>query len=120
MESGERFGQREALVKEQARREKPGARVIDRHAEEVGARRVENDGSDVVVIGGEAICEGGAATSAVRNDVLWGDSASGGEVLPGRVRVLSHFLLAGARGSALAVAAIVEGEDVDAEVVQAG
>ena len=33
---------------------------------------------------------------------------------------LGHALLAGAGGGALAVAAIVEGEDVDAEVVEAG
>ena len=49
-----------------------------------------------------------------------GDCAGGGEVLPGGVGVLGHALLAGASGGALAVAAIVEGEDVDAEVVEAG
>ncbi len=43
-----------------------------------------------------------------------------GEVLPGGVDVVGHALLAGTDGGALAVAAVVEGEDVDAEVVKAG
>jgi len=107
-------------MEEEADGEEGGARVADGYVEEVGAGCVENQGGDGVVIGGEAGCKRSADAGSVRDDALFGDCAGGGEVLPGRVDVLGHALLAGAGGGALAVAAIVEGEDVEAEVVEAG
>ena len=108
------------MVEEEADGEKGGARGAYGYVEEIGAGCVENQGGDGVVIGGEAGGEGGSDAGAVGNDVLSGEGAGGGEVLPGGVGVVSHALLARAGGSALSVAAIVEGEDVEAEVVKAG
>ncbi len=49
-----------------------------------------------------------------------GDGAGIGEVLKGGVSVMGHGLLAGTEGGALSVAAVVDGEDVDADVVKGG
>ena len=40
--------------------------------------------------------------------------------MPGGVGVVGHVLLAGAGGGALTIAAVVEGKNVEAEVVEAG
>ena len=107
-------------MEEEADGEEPGARVAYGYVEEIGAWRVENQCRDVVVIAGEAGCEGSPDSGSVRDDVLYRECSGGGEVLPGGVGVVGHALLAGAGSGALAVAAIVEGEDVEAEVVEAG
>ena len=74
----------------------------------------------VAVICGEFDGKGGADAGSVGDDLLCGDGAGGGEVLPGGVGVVGHVELAGVGWGALAVAAVVEGEDVEAEVVEAG
>ena len=107
-------------MEEEADGEEPGARIAYCYVEEVGAGCVENQGGDGVVIGGKAGCEGGARAGSVGNDALCGDCACGGEVPPGGVGVLGHALLTWTGGGALAVAAVVEGEDVEAEVVEIG
>jgi hypothetical protein len=119
-ERGERLGEREALVKEEANGDECCARVELGYVEEVGTGRVENYGWNVVVGDRESGCEGGSDAGAVGDDLLWRDGARCGEVLPGGVGVAGHALLAGARLGALAVAAVIEGEDVDAEIVEAG
>ena len=49
---------------------------------------------------------------------MGGDAAGGREVRPGGFGVLSHSELIGMGVGAVAEAAVVEGEDVDAEVVE--
>ena len=64
--------------------------------------------------------EGGSYACAVGDELLGGDVAGGGEVLPGGFGVVGHVSLIGTDGGALSVASIVEGEDVDAEIVEGG
>ena len=120
LESREWLGEREALVEEEADGEEFGAWVACGYFEEVGAGCVENQGGDGVVIGSEVGRECGADTGSIGEDALRGYCAGGGEVLPGGVGVLGHALLVWAGRGTLAVAAIVEGEDVEAKVVEAG
>ena len=117
-EAGEEVGEGEALVEEEPGREEGGTRVAKSGVEEVGLRGVEDKSGDVGVGEREIGGEGASYTGAVGNDLMGGDVAGGVEVLPGVVGVLGHLLLAGVSVGALAVAAVVEGKDVDAEVVQ--
>ena len=71
-ESGERFGEREALVEEETDGEELDARVTEGCVEEVGAGRVEDEGRDVGLRGGEMGCEGGSGAGAVGDDLLRG------------------------------------------------
>ena len=64
--------------------------------------------------------EGCSCAGAVGDDLIWRDRARDGEVLPGGVEIVGHALLTWAGCCALAIAAVVEGEDVDADVVQVG
>jgi len=97
-----------------------GSLVASGYVEEIGAGRIEDEGGDGVVLRGKAGCERCASACSIGNDVLGGKITRGCEVLPGRVRVVGEALLAGARCGALTVAAVVKGEDVQAEVVEAG
>ena len=108
------------LVKEEADWKEAGAGIALGQFEEVGAWRVKDQGGDGGVICRELGGKGGPYAGAVRDDLLRRESAGGGEVLPGGVDVVGHVLLVGAGCCTLAVAAVVEGEDVEAEVVQAG
>src|SRR5260370_14626618 len=110
-EGGEWLVEGETLVEEEADGEEGGARVASGYVEEVGAWRVENQGRDVVVVGGEASGEGGSDSGPVGDDVLSGEGAGSGEVLPGGVGVLGHALLAWAGRGAPAACTIDDGED---------
>ena len=88
--------------------------------EEVGLGGVEDEGGDVGVGEGQMGGEGGSDAGPVGDDLVGWDVTGGVEVLPGVVGVLGHLLLVGVGVGALAVATVVEGEDVDAEVVQVG
>ena len=107
-------------MEEQASGEQVGAGIAESGVEEIGVGRIEDEGGERGVLDGELSCEGGSDAGAVGDDVLGRDGAGGGEVLPGGIGVAGHILLAGVGGGALAVASVVEGEDVDAEVVEAG
>lgn len=79
---------------------------------------VEDEGGDCGVVCCELGGEGRSYAGSVGDDLLGGDGSGVGEVLPGGIGVVGHVLLIGARGCALAVAAVVEGEDVEADVVE--
>jgi hypothetical protein len=112
------LGEGKALVKEEAYGNESCAWIVPSHVEEVRAGGVKDQGGDNFVCGGEMGCERSSYSGAVGDDSLRGDRARGGEVLPGGVGVMDHALLTGAGGGALAVAAVVEGEDVKAYVVE--
>ncbi len=118
MDAGEEVGEGELLVEEETDWEQGGTRVAEGGLEEVGLWGVEDEGGDVGVGEGEVSGEGGSYTGSVGEDLLGGDVAGGVEVLPDVVGVLGHLFLAGVGVGALAVASVVEGKDVDAEVVQ--
>lgn len=107
-------------MKEESDGEEAAAGVALGYGEEVGAGGVEDEGWDDGKICGELGGQGGSYAGSVGDDLLGGDGSGVGEVLPGGVGVMGHVLLVGAGGGALAVAAVVEGEDVEAEVVEAG
>jgi len=83
VESGERFGERETLMEEETNGEEPGARIAGGCVEEIGARRIEDEGLNGWIRDGEMSCEGGSGASSVRDDLLRGEVAGGGEILPG-------------------------------------
>ena len=107
-------------MKEEMDRHKRGSRIAQCYFEEIGARGIENQCRDHVVVCGEACCKKGSDAGAVGDDLLRGDMAGGDEVLPRGVGVVGEASLTRACGGTLAVTAIVEGEDVDAEIMKAG
>lgn len=118
VQGGQRLGQGEVLTEERADREEAGAGVTEGNVEQIGVGAVKNDAGDAGMGGGEVGGEGGSDAGAVRDDLLRRDGAGGGEVLPGGLGVLGHLELVGTAFGAESVAAIVEGEDVDAETLQ--
>ena len=106
------------LVEEETYGEEAGAGIVENCGEEVAFGRVEDECRDGGMDGGEVGCEGGSEAGSVGDDLLGGDGAGGGEVVPGGVGVLGHLALIGMGVGAVAVASIVEGEDVKAEIVE--
>ena len=86
----------------------------------LGSGCAEDKGRGLRMLGGEFGCEGGADAGAEEDDPGGREVAGGGEVLPGEGGVLLHAALVGVEGGALAVATVVEGEDVDAGGVEGG
>ena len=119
-QGGEWLSEGEALVEEETDGDERGAGIVLGDAKEIGAGSVEDYGGNHAVSSGEASREGGSGAGSVRNDVLLREMAGGGEIEPRRVGVAGLALLAGTGCGALTVAAVVEGEDVDAEIVEAG
>jgi len=72
------------------------------------------------VICGEFGSERCADPGSVGNDLLGGDGARCGEVPPRRVNIVGHVQLVGTSWSALAVATIVECEDIETDVMEVG
>jgi len=118
--SGERLREGEAFVKEETDGDEPGAGILLGDAKKIGARGVEDQSRDHAVNGCKASGKGGSGADSIGNDVLRGEMAGGGEMKPRRVGVVGKAFLTGADCGTLAVAPVVEGEDVDAEVVEAG
>ncbi len=117
-EGGERSGEGEVFVKEKVERDKAGTGVLLGYFEEVSVGGVEDECWDGGVAGCELGGERGSDAGSIEDDLLRGNGASVCEVLPGGVSVVGHVLLAGTGWGALTVAAIVEGEDVEADVVE--
>ena len=69
------LGEGEALVEEETDGNEVGARVADGCVEEVGARRVEDQGRDWRVSGGELGGQGGSDAGSVGDDLLRWDGA---------------------------------------------
>ena len=94
--------------------------VVANGIEQVAFWGFQDEGWDFGVTGGEVGGEGGSDADAVGNDLLSGNFAGSVEIVPGGFGVLGHTGLIGMGVGAVAVAAVVEGEDVDAEVVESG
>ncbi len=108
-------GDLEAVVEEQADREKLGAPVGADLVEQIGAWGIEDEGGGLRMLGGELGRERGADAGAEEDDLGGWEVAGGRKVLPGRGGVLFHAALIGMGGGALTEAAVVEGEDIEAD-----
>lgn len=118
-ERAERGGEREALLEEETGWDETGTVVAQSRIEQVVDGRLQDECRRVRVHGGELGGESCAHADSIGDNTGLGEVAADVEVLPGGFGVLGQDLLAGVwGGSALAVATVVDGEDVDAEVVQ--
>ena len=106
-------------MKEEAGGDEACAPVVLDGGEEVRLGIVEDESGDFGVGAGEGGGEGGTDAGAIRDDSVGRDGAGGGEVQPGGFGILRHVEIIGMGEGAEAVAAVVEGEDVEAEVVKA-
>lgn len=114
----EGFGQRKVFVEQQADRQKSRTSIAADGGEQVGSGRIENKSGNFGMKDGQVGSQRGSDAGAVRNDLLCGNGAQGREIFPGGIGVLHHFLLVGMSVSALAVASVIEGEDIEAESVK--
>ena len=105
-------------MEEQPDGHEAGMAVVPDRVEEVTLRRFQDKGRDVAMVGGQMGSEGGSDADPVGNDLMGGDVAGCSEVGPGGFGVLSHSELIGVSVGAVPVAAVVEGKDVDAEIMK--
>jgi len=110
----------EAVADQQARGDEAGARVFEDGVYGFGEGRVEDDSGELGVGGCEFEGEVGAETAAAKNNCAGIDVTGCREVGEGRFGVLAHAGFAGVGEEALAIAAIVEGEYIEAGVVEVG
>jgi len=105
-------------MEEQTDGHEAGVGVVPDSFEKVAFWGFQNEAGDLVMIAGQMSSEGGSDPYTVRDDLMGGDAARSGEMTPGRFGILGHPELIGVGIGAVAIAAIVECEDVDAEVVE--
>src|ERR1700730_7811432 len=105
-------------MEEQSQGDELAARIAPDDIQQVSARGFKNHGWRLRGILGEVRRDRSSNGHAVQDDLLFGDISAGTKILPGGFGVVSHVLLGGMDWGAGAVTAVVEGEDVDAEVVQ--
>lgn len=120
MERGERGFEGKGLAEEEMRRHELGARVGQDRLEKIVFRGLKDERGDGGVGCSEVGGEGRANADSVEDDLLGGEVTGGGEVLQGSVCVGGHAGLARVDGGALSVATVVEGKEIDAEVVERG
>ena len=105
-------------MEEQTDGHKAGVGVVPDSFEKVALWGFQDETGDVAMTGGQVSSEGGSDAYTVRDDLMGGDAAGSGEITPCRLDILDHPELIGVGIGAVAIAAIVECEDVDAEVVE--
>jgi hypothetical protein len=112
--------EREALVEEEANGERADAGIGEGGREWGWTGVGEDDGGDGEVLGGEVAGQAGSDAGAEEEDVVFGDGARVAEVAESGVCVFGHPGLGGVDGGALAVAAVVEGKEIQAKGVEDG
>lgn len=112
-EFAEGLGEWEGLVEEEVEGDDSGAGVLGGAGGEVAVGGLEDEGWELGVLGAEADGEGGSEAGAVEDDVGGGDGTGGSEVGEGGGGVGFHGGLGGVLAEGLAVAAVVEEEDVE-------
>ena len=100
-------------MKEKTDRERPGPGVGQCSVDGVRSGGVEYEGGQIGMGGGEMHGECGSQALAIEKDSGGGKMAGLGEVLKCVSDIFLHTDLIGAGGIALAVTAVVEGEDVE-------
>lgn len=95
-----------------------GVGIMPDGVEQIAFRGFQDEGGDFAVIGGQVRSERGSYADAIGDNLMRWNAARGVEVSPGRFGVLDHPNLIGVGVGAVAVAAVVEGKDIDAEIVE--
>lgn len=112
------MGDVEAFMEQSTDGQRLDAGICKNDIEEVGARGIENDGRNFGVVCRDPGAQKAADTVAEEDNFRGRQRAGDGEVLPGGGGVLGHALLVGVDSGALAVAAVIEREEVEAEAVK--
>ena len=107
------------VTDEPMRGDEEGAGVVEDGGSGVKPRLLKNHAGEIGMGGGDFECEVRAEALADEKDGAGGCVARAGEVLEGPFGVLPPAVLAGVDESALAVAAVVDGEDGEAGGVEA-
>ncbi len=110
----------ETLFEEEANGEGADAGVGEGDGEGIESGGGKDEGGDRGIADGQGGGKAGACAGAEEEDVVFGDGAGFAEVAEGGGCIVRHALLGGVDGGALAVASVVEGEEVEAEGVEDG
>lgn len=119
-EDGKGLGKGKAVAKEEMDGEVFGAGVGLNDLEWVSGGSVDDQSMDGWIGGCELGCKTCSQARAVEDDVVFGDGARLGEEQPGGGGIFGHADLIGMEGGAFAVAAIVDGEEVESGFVEKG
>ena len=109
----EGVGEGEGLVEEESEGDDFAAGVVARAVGEVAVWGFEEEGGEGGIFGAEGDGEGGSEAGAVDDDGGLGEGAAGGEVGEGGSGVGFHGGFGGVLAEGVAVAAVVEEEDVE-------